>query len=74
MKEEMVIDGYNVVVLLDDGYLYLWSVNKIEVRHLSDAFVSYIESSAIAMLQQENEQSRAERKINQLQDKQFFNL
>ena len=74
MKEEMVIDGYNVVVLLDDGYLYLWSVNKIEVTHLSDAFVSYIESSAIAMLQQENEQSRAERKINQLQDKQFFNL
>lgn len=74
MKEEMVIDGYNVVVLLDDGYLYLWSVNKIEVTHLSDAFVSYIENSAIAMLQQENEQSRAERKINQLEDKQFFNL
>ena len=61
MKEEMVIDGYNVVVLLDDDYLYLWSVNKIEVTHLSDSFVSYIENSAIAMLQQENEQSRARR-------------
>lgn len=74
MAEEMVIDGYNVVVDLDDGYLYLSSVNKIEVTHLSDAFVSYIENSAIAMLQQENEQSRAERKINALDDKQFFNL
>lgn len=40
MEEEMVIDGYNVVVNLDDGYLYLSSVNGIEVTHLSDSAAS----------------------------------
>lgn len=74
MEEEMVIDGYNVVVDLDDGYLCLSSVSKIEVTHLSDAFVLYIEAAATEKLRKEAEESRAERKINALDDKQFFNL
>ena len=74
MEEEMVIDGYNVVVNLDDGYLYLSTVNGIEVTHLSDAFVSYVEATAIEKLRKEAAESRAERKINQFEDKQFFNL
>lgn len=74
MEEEMVIDGYNVVVNLDDGYLYLSTVNGIEVTHLSDAFVSYIEETATENLHKKAEESRAERKINQFEDKQFFNL
>lgn len=74
MEEEMVIDGYNVVVNLEDGYIYLSTVNGVEVTHLSDAFVAYIEATATEELRKEAEESRAERKINQFEDKQFFNL
>ena len=74
MEEEMVIDGYKVVVNLEDGYIYLSSVNGIEVTHLSDSFVSFIEAAATERLRKEAEESRAERKINQFEDKQFFNL
>lgn len=74
MEEEMVIAGYKCVVNLDDGYLYLSTVNGIEVTYLSDSFVAYIEAKATEMLRKEAEESRAERKINRIEDKQFFSL
>lgn len=76
MVEEMVIDGYNVVVNLDleDEYLYLSSVNGIEVTYLSDSFALYIEAAATDAFWKEVRESCAERKINQLEDKQFFKL
>lgn len=74
MEEEMVIDGYNVVVYWEGGYHYLSTVNGIEVNHLSDFFVLYIEEAALDVVRKEAAESRAERKINQFEDKQFFNM